>query len=583
MRIDTSIPGEAGGARAVLEAFRSGLDKQKVAGVVTEVASLGLSYADPVVDVKTPGGPRVLYANVPPDKVADIISNHLCNGTPVKELAMATIEGSIDGVPSFHDLPIMKDQIRIALRNCGHIDPTDVYQYIANGGFEALDKALTGMTPQEVLQQVKDSGLRGRGGAAFPTGVKWGFLAGSASPVKYILCNSEEGDPGAFNDKGILEGDPFTVLEGMLLAGYATSATNGIVFIRHGHHGPIERTKAAIRACYQVGLLGRDIMGTAFDFDISVSLTGESYVAGEETALMESIEGKPARPRYRPPFPAAIGVWGKPSNINNVKTLAYVPEIVRKGAEWFKSIGTEKSTGTAILCLSGNIVGAGMMEVPFGLTLKHILMDLAGGVPGGGRLKLLQTGGPLGGVLSAEKLDTVLDFDAMAQAGAILGSGGIIVGDENVCAVSLTRNLVAFCQLESCGKCFPCRMGMGHILEIVERVSTYQTRSDDIKLLEIVGRNMQSASLCGHGQLGFNPVSSAMDYFKEDFRMHIEDRRCPTGQCDRPFVSPKKTQRRAHFLGESPTSQVYPNFVGVDVPKLTPTGFQRTRKSLKEG
>ena len=449
-----------------------------------------------------------------------------------------------------------------------------------------MDKAVTDMSPQQVLEHVQTSGLRGRGGAAFSTGAKWNFLARSPGPVKYILCNCEEGDPGAFNDKGLLEGDPFTVLEGMALAGYATRSTKGFVFIRHGHNGPIERTEAAIRQCYAAGLLGENILESNFSFDIEVSLTGESYVAGEETALMESIEGKRAMPRFRPPFPAQVGLWGKPSNVNNVKTLAYVPEIIRRGGEWFAGIGTEKSTGTAILCFSGNIPQPGMVEVPFGMPLRRVIqemafgrtprevvLDMVGGAHDGKGLKLVQTGGPLGGVLSSDKLDTVLDFDQMAQAGAILGSGGIIIGDEDVCAVDLTRNLIAFCQLESCGKCFPCRLGMSHLLEILERICRFQGQPQDLEMMRTIGRNMQAGSLCGHGQLGFNPVKSALDYFGDEFRAHIEEKQCPTGRCNRPFIGPRRTLRRAHFGGDSPTAQVYKRFVGVDASRLTPDGF----------
>ena len=326
-------------------------------------------------------------------------------------------------------------------------------------------KAITHMTPEETLEEVNKSGLRGRGGAAFLTGAKWSFLARSPGPDKYILCNCEEGDPGAFNDKGVLESDPHTLLEGMLLAGYATVANYGYVFIRQGHEGPIRRTWQAIHQARELGILGDNVLGSGFSFDIEVSLTGDSYVSGEETAMMESIEGNRAMPRFRPPFPAQVGLFGKPSNINNVKTLAYVPEIIARGGKWFAGIGQDRSKGTAILCLSGNLNHTGMVEVPLGMTLQEVIYELAGGVPGGKKLKLLQTGGPLGGVLSADQLEIPLDFEAMAQAGAILGSGGIIAADEDTCAVDMTRVLIAFCQFESCGKCFPCRLGMTHILE----------------------------------------------------------------------------------------------------------------------
>ena len=378
------------------------------------------------------------------------------------------------------------------------------------------------------------SGLRGRGGAAFPTATKWRFLAGSPAPVKYILCNCEEGDPGAFNDKAILESDPHTLVEGVIIAGYATGASRGYIFIRHGHYGPIERCRTAVRQAQEAGLLGEDILGSGFDFDIEVALTGDSYVAGEESALMEAIEGKRAMPRYRPPFPAQVGLFGKPTNINNVKTLAYVPEIVSRGGEWFAGIGHERSTGTAILCLSGALRYTGMMEVPMGVNLKDVLFKAAGGVPEGRPLKFVQTGGPLGGVLGGDDLDLVLDFEELRDAGAILGSGGIIAADDTACVVDLTRALIAFCQYESCGKCFPCRMGMSHLLEVLERICDLQGVPDDLALMRRIGENMQAGSLCGHGQLGFNPVASALRYFDKEFEAHVLDRNCPAGACLRP-------------------------------------------------
>jgi NADH:ubiquinone oxidoreductase subunit F (NADH-binding) len=434
-------------------------------------------------------------------------------------------------------------ETRIALRNAGHIDPADIYQYIATGGYRALHRALTEMKPADVLEQVNVSGLRGRGGAAFPTGTKWRFLAGSRAPVKYILCNCEEGDPGAFNDKGILESDPHTVVEGMILAGYATGASYGYIFIRHGHDGPIQRTSAAIRQAQELGLLGNNILGADFSFDLEVALTGDSYVAGEETALMDAIEGKRAMPRYRPPFPTQVGLFGQPTNINNVKTLAYVPEVVSRGGQWFASIGHDRSTGTAILCLSGSLTYTGMVEVPMGINLKDVLYEMAGGAPGGKKIKLVQTGGPLGGVLGAANMDVRLDFEVLRAAGAILGSGGIIAADEDACAVDLTRALIAFCQYESCGKCFPCRMGMSHLLEVLERICRLEGEPQDLTLMRRIGENMQAGSLCGHGQLGFNPVASALRYFGDEFNSHVLDRRCPTGSCPSAYFSPRQTRR----------------------------------------
>lgn len=329
----------------------------------------------------------------------------------------------------------------------------------------------------------------------------------------------------------------------MALAGYATGAPYGYVFIRHGHDGPIARTRTAIQQARELGLLGDHILGSDFSFDLEVALTGDSYVAGEETALMEAIEGSRAMPRYRPPFPAQVGLFGKPTNINNVKTLAYVPEIISKGGQWFAGIGHDRSTGTAILCLSGALRYTGMVEVPLGISLKQVIDEVAGGVPGGKKLKLVQTGGPLGGVLGADHVDLALDFEVLRAAGAILGSGGIIAADEDTCVVDLTRVLIAFCQYESCGKCFPCRMGMSHLLEVLERVCRLEGAPEDLALMRKVGENMQAGSLCGHGQLGFNPVASALRYFGQEFEAHVRDHRCPTGRCQSPHFSPQQARR----------------------------------------
>ncbi|PKB65806.1 MAG: hypothetical protein BZY82_07070 [SAR202 cluster bacterium Io17-Chloro-G3] len=540
IRVGTAICGQAAGALEVFDSLRNLSDSKSGNIIVSEVGCIGLCYAEPIVDIQYPGGPRVFYARVTPETITPLNFPHDLKGI----LPLATLgEPGLPGVPDLTNLPMMKYQVRIALRNAGHIDPGDLNQYIASGGYQALDKALSGMSPEEIQEEVASSRLRGRGGAAFPTSTKWRFLTGSPTSNKYILCNAEEGDPGAFNDKGILESDPHTLIEGMILAGYATGASLGIVFIRHGHRSPIERTQRALDQAYEAGLLGANILGSSFSFEAEVSLVGESYVSGEETALMEAVEGKRAMPRFRPPFPAAVGVWGKPSNINNIKTLSYIPEIVSKGGEWFASIGTEKSTGTAILCLSGNIQRPGMVEVPMGISLRDVIEGNGGGVPDGSDLKLLQTGGPLGGVLTNKKLDIPLDFDAMAQAGAILGSGGIIIADNTTCTVDLTRLLVAFCQYESCGKCFPCRLGTTHLLEILERMCRFESRSGDWDLLDVVGKGMASASLCGHGQLGYNPVQSAKDYFSQEFIAHMEDKRCTTGGCTGYFITPERSRR----------------------------------------
>ena len=549
--------GQAAGAVQVAAALRAELDRRGIDAVIDEVGCLGICFAEPLVDIVKERGSRLFFNNVTPEDVPRIIDSYLVNDTVPDESVIGYLgQNPVGDVPNLNKHPSMAKQERIALRNAGRIAPADIYQYIARGGYGGLNKALFEMQPADVIKEITDSGLRGRGGAAFPTGLKWSFLVRSPGPPKYILCNCEEGDPGAYNDKGILESDPHTLLEGMVIAGYATGATNGFVFIRHGHDGPIDRTRRAIAQAYDLGLLGQNILGSEFSFEIEVSLTGESYVAGEETALMDSIEGKRAMPRFRPPFPAAAGVWGKPSNINNVKTLAYAPEIILKGSQWFSSIGVNRSTGTAILCLSGNIRYPGLYEVPMGLTLGEVVNEIGGGVPGGKRLKLLQTGGPLGGVLGADSMGIHLDFEEMREAGAILGSGGIIVADEDTCAVDLTRVLVAFCQYESCGKCFPCRLGMEQLLEIVERIAKCESEPGDLDLMWSVGGTMEGTSLCGHGQLGFGPIRSAMQHFEADFKAHIEEKRCPTGSCLGPMIAPKNTRPYAFdFVPAAPEEQ----------------------------
>ena len=446
IRIGTDISGVAAGSIEISNELSKHIAKHNLDITLSHVGGFGLSFAEPLIDIQMPDGSRVFYANVSVDNVGKIVQNHLINGNPVYDLAFA-YSGNLtntNNTPEFYQLPENKLQKKVLTENFGEIDPTDIYEYIANDGYSALAKALFQMEADNVHKEILDSKLRGRGGAAFPTGVKLGFLKGSEAKEKYILCNCEEGDPGAWNDKAILESDPHRLVEGLILAAIATNASNGIIFIRHGNDIPIDRTKAAIKSAYENGLLGQNILGSEFTFDAEVVLVGESYVAGEETALMEAVEGKRAMPRYKPPFPAAFGVWGHPSNINNIKTIANLPSIISKGSSWFTSIGTETSTGTAILCLSGNINKPGLYEIEMGTTIRSVIEDICDGIPNNKELKLLQTGGPLGGVLNSSKLDTSIDFDSMAKAGAILGSGGIIVADQDVDVIDLTRMLIAF-------------------------------------------------------------------------------------------------------------------------------------------
>jgi NADH-quinone oxidoreductase subunit F len=550
IRVGSGICGESVGAQEILNKLNDKIISQSLPAIVYEVGCIGLCYAEPLVDIQKPGESRVFFKNVTEETIDEIIDSISKDIWSPSGSILGTLGNlNIDGIPQIEEMSQWKFQTRIATRNCGTNNPNQILDYIATGGYEGLAKAISTMSPEEVRNEVAVSGLRGRGGAAFPTATKWGFLVNAPGPDKYILVNCEEGDPGAYNDKGILESDPHTLIEGAAIAGFATGANKGYVFIRHGHTGPIERTREGIKQAYTANLLGNNILGSDFSFELEVALVGESYVSGEETALMEAIEGKRAMPRSRPPFPAAVGVFGRPSNINNVKTLSYTPEIIRKSGKWFAGIGYGRSTGTAILCLNGNVKFPGMYEVAFGITIGKIVEEISGGAPEkwngitlNRSVKLLQTGGPLGGVLGRESLETLLDYESMAATGAILGSGGIIVGDDTVCAVDLVRNLVAFCQFESCGKCFPCRLGMTHLVEVLERISAGGGTPNDLKLMPTVGNTMAKGSLCGHGQLGFNPISSALRYFSEDFRIHIEEGRCPTGSCIATFHRPTRTR-----------------------------------------
>ena len=522
IKVQTGTSGQAVGADEVLKTLQA---KNSNEINVLEVGSMGLMYLEPMVVVSLPSKDKIYYANVTENIASEIYDHYSSKKTIYKQNAFAYESNSSLDVdfPNINDLPQFSNQLRIATRNFGDITPGDIYQYINNEGYAALDKALFEMSPEEVVEEVKNSGLRGRGGAAFPTGVKWSFLAPNKAATKYVLCNCEEGDPGAYNDKGILETDPHTLVEGLILNGYATNSNKSYVFIRQGHDIPINAIERAIKEAYDNGILGENILGSNFSFDMEVSLTGDSYVAGEETALMEAIEGKRSTPRFKPPFPAASGLWKKPTNINNVKTISYVPEIIKNGSEWFKGTGTEKSTGTAIVCLSGHINRPGMYEIPMGMTINDVLENIGGGSNSETDIKMLQTGGPLGGVLGKEAFSTKIDFDEMAKSGAILGSGGIIVCDESVSVVDLIRNLVAFNQFESCGKCFPCRLGNTHMYDVLDRLCNSKSEPNDLALLERIGNSMKIGSLCGHGQLGYNPISSSLKYFQSEISDSINN------------------------------------------------------------
>ena len=494
---------------------------------VVSTGCRGFCSMGPVMMIYPEG---ILYCQVQASDAAEVVEETLLKGRTVERLAY---EEPIEhkALPLYHDIPFYGKQIRIALRNCGLIDPESIDEYIARDGYAALGKVLNEMSPEDVLREMKDSGLRGRGGAGFLTGLKWEFARRSQNFPKYVICNADEGDPGAFMDRSILEGDPHSVMEGMTIAGYAIGAAEGYIYCRAEYPLAIARLKTAIAQAHEYGLLGEDILGSGFSFDLKVKEGAGAFVCGEETALMASIEGKRGEPRPRPPFPAVAGLWAKPSNVNNVKSYAMAPQIILKGAPWFKAIGPEKSPGTAIFALTGKINNTGLIEVPMGIPLGEIIFDVGGGIPNGKTFKAVQTGGPLGGCLPASALNTPVDFDALTAAGATMGSGGMIVVDEDTCMVEFAKYFLQFATAESCGKCVPCRVGGMRLLETLTRITEGKGTKADIETIKYISQNMREASLCSLGQLTPGPVMSGIRFFEREFIQHIEDKMCEAGQC----------------------------------------------------
>jgi NADH:ubiquinone oxidoreductase subunit F (NADH-binding)/Pyruvate/2-oxoacid:ferredoxin oxidoreductase delta subunit len=429
------------------------------------------------------------------------------------------------------DVPFYREQMKIVLRNCGQVDPTRIEDYIARDGYLAIAKVLSSMSPEEVIEEVVRSGLRGRGGAGFPTGNKWKFARNAKGDVKYIVCNADEGDPGAFMDRAVLEGDPHTVLEGMLIAAYAIGARKGYVYVRAEYPIAVVHIKKAVADARAMGLLGEKILGTPFSFDVKIKEGAGAFVCGEETALIASIEGRRGMPRTRPPFPAVSGLWGKPTNINNVETFANIPPIIHKGSRWYASLGTEKSKGTKIFALAGKINNTGLVEVPMGITLEQIIFGIGGGIPRGKKFKAAQTGGPSGGCIPASLLNLPIDYDSLTAAGAIMGSGGLIITDENTCMVDLAKFFLTFTQSESCGRCVPCRLGTKRMLEILQRITEGKGELSDLEVLKDLAPMIKDASLCGLGQTAPNPVLTTLNYFLDEYKAHIVEKRCPAGVC----------------------------------------------------
>jgi len=531
--VGSATCGRAAGSLEVLGAFEEELKGKGVPGEVAikEVGCLGLCYAEVLVEMSGADGRRVLYQGVEPKMVKELVESHLIEGKPVLKHALAVMEGEpLDGVPAFGELPMIRHQKRIVLRNCGAIDPGNVSHYIARGGYAGLGRALS-MGPEAVIEEIKASGLRGRGGAGFPTGMKWSFARRSPGDVKYVICNADEGDPGAFMDRSVLEGDPHAVLEGLVIAGYAIGATHGYVYCRAEYPLAIERLRHAIEEMKEKRFIGEKILGSDFDFDIKIKKGAGAFVCGEETALMQSIEGKRGMPKSRPPFPAVSGLFARPTNINNVETLAAVSAILEKGAAWYAGFGTEKSRGTKTFALAGKINRTGLIEVPMGIPLRTIVEEIGGGVLGGKEFKAVQTGGPSGGCIPAKHLDLPVDYEHLAEVGSIMGSGGMIVIDEESCMVDVARYFLTFTENESCGKCVPCRMGTQHLLRILTDISKGKGTLHQIETLRLIGETVKKGSLCGLGQTAPNPVLTTLRYFEDEYRAHVEMKKCPAGVC----------------------------------------------------
>ena len=503
-----------------------GLDKEVK---VIRTGCFGLCEAGPVVIVYPEG---TFYSRVKVEDVDEIVSEHLLKGRKVQRLVYVdhkTHENSVQ--KSLSEIGFYKQQMRVALRNCGVIDPENIDEYIAFDGYKALAKALTEMTPEQVIDEVLKSGLRGRGGAGFPTGKKWQFARASQAEQKYFVCNADEGDPGAFMDRSLLEGDPHAILEAMAIGGYAIGANEGWIYVRAEYPIAVKRLEKAIEQAHEYGLLGNNIFGTDFNFDIHIRLGAGAFVCGEETALMASIEGKRGEPKPKPPFPAVKGLFESPTNINNVETLGNIAQIILKGADWFRSIGTERSTGTKVFALGGKINNTGLVEVPMGIPLRTIIEDIGGGCPNGKKFKAVQTGGPSGGCIPASLLDISVDYDSLTKIGAMMGSGGMIVMDEDNCMVDIARFFLDFTVDESCGKCTPCRIGTRRMLEILERITQGKGEEGDIEKLETLAENIKNSALCGLGQTAPNPVLSTIKYFRDEYEAHIKEKRCPAHHC----------------------------------------------------
>jgi NADH-quinone oxidoreductase subunit F len=557
--IGTATCGRAAGALDVVDAFDRELARRGLEVPIIKAGCTGLCYADPFVTISKPSSLRVAYANVTPETVSRLVEGYVAGDDPCLELALGTVEGGEGQTIIIPELPRFEGELRLILRHCGYTDPENINHYIANGGYYGLEKALK-MSPEEIIGELKDSGLRGRGGAGFPAHRKWELCHKAEGRPKYVICNADEGDPGAFMDRVVLESDPHEVIEGMVIAGYAIGAGQGYIYVRSEYPLAIQRIEVALRQAKELGFLGGNILGSAFGFQIEIVTGAGAFVSGEETALMAAVEGRMSTPRPRPPYPAECGLWGKPTVINNVKTFGYVPLIIEQGGEWFRSIGTKGSKGTAMFTLAGKVVNSGLAEVPMGTTLRELVYGIGGGIANDKQFKAVQMGGPSGGCLPESMLDIPIDYDSLREAGSMMGSGGMIVMDEDNCLVDAARFFLDFSTKESCGLCTMCRLGTIQMLRILEDITAGRGKMEDLDVLLALANNVKVGSLCGLGKTAPNPVLTTLRYFRDEYEAHILEKRCPAKVCPELtvyYILPEKCDRACeHCILTCPTEAI---------------------------
>jgi NADH-quinone oxidoreductase subunit F len=566
--IGTASCGRAAGSLDVLETFRNELAKQNVTAHISEVGCLGLCSLEPLVTIIKPDSFSVCYNNVTPHVIPTLVEGYIVDDDPCLDLALGTVEAPEGNAVYIPELSRFEHEHRLILRYTGYLSPVDIDHYIANGGYAGLKKSLE-MTPEAIIEEIKKSGLRGRGGAGFPTGTKWELCRQAPDQPKYVICNADEGDPGAFMDRIVLESDPQQVIEGMIIAGYAIGVDRGFIYIRSEYPLAIERLRASLNQAEQLGLLGKNILGSGFDFNIEIVKGAGAFVSGESTALIYAIEGRRSMPRARPPRSVESGLWGKPTALNNVKTFAYVPLILDRGSDWFASIGTENSKGTAVYSLAGKMVNTGLAEVAMGTTLHELIYDIGGGIRDEKEFKAVQIGGPSGGCLPEDMLQTPVDFDSLKQAGAVMGSGGVIAMDEDDCMVDVARFFLDFIQKESCGKCTPCRIGTKQMLEILEDITRGEGKIEYLDQLIEMGEDIQGGSICGLGQTAPNPVMTTLRYFRDEYEAHIIEKTCPAKVCKdliAYYILPEKCQKGCdHCVLACPVESIETNEKGIKV------------------